>query len=230
MNLSIVIPSLNEAKAIPEVLKKTLIAKKQILQLPNWQNVEVIVVNDGSSDQSLQELKAFQDVRVISHSTPQGYGASIKNGIGQARGDFVAIYDMDNTYPPSYLLEMIQQLNNKVQFVVGYRQHTQSGMPFLRSLGNRFFQKLIQFLYATSIKDPCSGMWLFHRAQVLELIPKLPNRLNFTLNLSLHLLKTKTLFAQVPINYEERTGHSKLSPAKDGILFLGAILKSRFLS
>ncbi len=225
MNLSIVIPCFNEQESIPIVIPKTIDILAKLKHQNIIQTYEIIIVDDGSDDQSINQLKLFSDIEILQNSRNLGYGASIKKGIKSATGNYIAIYDMDNTYPPSALPSLIEQISQDNHFTVGYRNHSKSGMPAIRSFGNLFFKKIISFLYKKSIKDPCSGMWVFKKSEVLKFFNLFPNKLQFTLFLSLYLLKNKIPFAEVPISYNERTGVSKLNPIKDGLMFLYLILK-----
>ena len=213
---SVVIPLYNKAEYIEDTLKSVL--------NQNYKNFEIVIVNDGSTDQSVPILRQYADISILEHNRSLGYGAALKTGIQAAKGDYIAIYDMDNTYPPSSLPGLLKKISKDNHFVVGYRNHNNSGMPAIRTLGNTFFKKIISGLYGKSIKDPCSGMWIFKKSELLKFFNKFPNKLQFTLFLSLYLLKNKINFAEVPINYKDRTGISKLSPLKDGLMFLYIII------
>src|SRR5690606_9306701 len=94
--ISLVIPCYNESEAIPMVCPR-LLETHHALKKRGWE-LEVLVVDDGSSDDTLERLKAYPMLRIISHSQNLGYGQALKTGFAQARGELVAMMDMDATY------------------------------------------------------------------------------------------------------------------------------------
>lgn len=103
--LTVVIPALNEAKAIVETIDRI----RQVLDVATIAH-EIIVVNDGSTDDT-GALARSCGVRVIDHPSPGGYGLSLKDGILVAKYDLIAITDADGTYP----CERIPELFNLVR-------------------------------------------------------------------------------------------------------------------
>lgn len=223
--ISLIIPTFNEEKAIGPVLKGVAQFKVKFEDQFS-QKVEVIVVDDGSSDQSVREIKKFSWVELIEHRRNQGYGAAIKTGALKARGQWVAFMDMDATYEPQDLIVFYETITReKLDMVVGNRRLIQDSMPPLRRLGNWFFSELVSLVHQRKIKDCCSGIRLIEAEKLKNFLPTLSDRLDFALDITLRMLKDGDSFAELPTTYRERLGSSKLSHVSDGWRFLITILR-----
>lgn len=226
--LGVVIPCLNEQESVAPVLTRTNKVLYQMRDRGLISDFHIIVVNDGSTDATLRELSQFPSVQVISHPENLGYGRSLHTGLKRQATDYLAIYDMDATYPPEELHKLVQPVvSGEVRGAVGTRLQKASGMSMLRWFGNSFFKYTIWLLYGRTVSDPCSGMWVIEGSLYHELKDLLPTRLNFTLALTLNLLRKNVAFKEIEITYGKRTGESKLSVLSDGLNFLNTILQSR---
>ena len=108
-SLTVVLPCYNEAEAIPKVIGKLLKSKPDILATGLIDDLEVILVNDGSTDGSKEALQDFQpQIKVIDHPTCKGYGRALKTGFSQASGSLIAFFDLDDTCQPIDLIPMIE--------------------------------------------------------------------------------------------------------------------------
>ncbi|MGB2599948.1 MAG: glycosyltransferase family 2 protein, partial [Candidatus Omnitrophota bacterium] len=107
--LSIIIPAYNEEDAIASTLENALKARKKITSETDIDRVEVIVVNDGSKDNTVRIVSDFaarEDVKLISFEKNRGYGAAIKEGFDQAGGDYVGFFDADGTCDPNFFIDL----------------------------------------------------------------------------------------------------------------------------
>lgn len=225
--LSIVIPAYNEENGIAQIIDRVHAVQASVLGL-GFADFELLVVNDGSRDRTLEiareKEKEFSDVRVLDHPKNKGYGAALKTGFAQARGDLLGFLDADGTYPPECLPELAQVAMNGSDLVIGSRMAgAQSEMPLTRRVGNFFFASLLSLVGGQHVTDSASGMRVFKR-EILDRLYPLPDGLNFTPVMSTRAMHEGIRFAEIPIPYSERVGDSKLSVIRDGSRFLKSIL------
>jgi len=223
--LSVVIPALNEENGITEILERILSAREALAACGVGQ-LEVLVVDDGSTDRTGERAAALDGVRVIRHGVNRGYGAALKTGLAQAVGELVAFLDADGTYPPERLPDLCRAALGGADVVIGSRMSgMDSQMPLSRFVGNRLFALLVSLLSNQRVRDSASGMRVFRRDALPRLYP-LPDGLNFTPIMSVRALHEGLSVVEVPIAYSERVGRSKLSVVRDGLRFAESIVWS----
>jgi glycosyltransferase involved in cell wall biosynthesis len=222
--LSVVIPALNEEDGIQDIMARVLSTRSDLKEV-NVQDLELIVVDDGSTDRTAELVTATDGVRLIRHVTNGGYGAALKTGFAAARGEWVGFLDADGTYPPEYYPALCQAAQEQnADIVVGSRMAgTDSEMPPVRRLGNLIFARLVSVISAQRITDSASGMRVF-RKSILERIYPLPDGLNLTPVMSIRALHEQLKMIEVPIPYSERVGRSKLNAVGDGLVFAQSIV------
>jgi glycosyltransferase involved in cell wall biosynthesis len=221
--LSVVIPAYNEEAGIAEIAQRVL-AIKADLQKVGVRDLELLVVDDGSRDGTAQVAGRIEGVRLIQHPHNKGYGAALKTGFCQARGELIGFLDADGTYPPEFFPQLCLEALDGGDLVIGSRMSgADSHMPLTRRLGNLFFANLLSLLGRQPVSDSASGMRVFKR-EVLERIYPLPDGLNLTPVMSTRAIHEGIRMAEVPIPYSERVGRSKLSVVHDGSLFLQSML------
>lgn len=222
--LSVVIPALNEESAIGAIIARVLGTRLRLLE-EGIDELEVIVVDDGSCDGTADVVRGFPEVRLVQHVTNQGYGAALKTGFWQAHGDLLAFLDADATYPPESLPELCKvAMTSGSDIVVGSRMlGARNGMPRVRRLGNVLFAGLLSLVCNSPITDSASGMRVLRR-DILECLYPLPDGLHFTPTMSTRAVHERLKMVEVPIPYTERVGRSKLRVLHDGIRFLQTII------
>jgi Glycosyl transferase family 2 len=222
--LSVVIPALNEEDAIAEIIRRVE-AVGLSMRDAGVQDLEIVVVDDGSTDRTPDIAAGFPSVRLVRHARNRGYGAAIKTGFRQARGDLLAFLDADGTYPPECFPALCRAaLDQQVDVVVGSRRSgSESHMPRLRRVGNFLWSGLVSLLSNRRVADPASGMRVLRRSALPRLYP-LPDGLNFTPVMSTRAIHEGLGVVEVPIPYRERAGRSKLSVVRDGTRFLKTIV------
>jgi glycosyltransferase involved in cell wall biosynthesis len=221
--LSVVIPAYNEENGIAEIANRVL-AVSGALAESGVELSELIVVDDGSSDRTVEIASAIDGVRLIRHPRNRGYGAALKTGFLEARSEFVGFLDADGTYPPEFFPQLCKPALQGAELVIGSRMAgAESQMPITRRIGNLFFANLLSIVARQPVSDSASGMRVFRR-DLLQRIYPLPDGLNLTPVMSTRALHEGVRIVEVPIPYSERLGRSKLSVVRDGSVFLHSII------
>jgi glycosyltransferase involved in cell wall biosynthesis len=221
--LSVVIPAYNEESSIAEIVTRVL-AVQPALQEVGVSNLELIVVDDGSRDQTTEIIRQIGGVRLVRHTINQGYGAALKTGFSLASGELIGFLDADGTYPPEYLPQLCRLALDGAELVIGSRMAgARSQMPLMRRLGNMFFATLLTLFSHVRVTDSASGMRVFRR-EILNHIYPLPDGLNLTPVMSTRAIHEGIRVQETPIPYSERLGRSKLSIIRDGSIFLQSMI------
>jgi len=221
--LSVVIPAYNEEHGIDSIARRVLATRDRLAEV-GVDGLEILIVDDGSSDRTAEVAGAIDGVTVIRHPRNRGYGAALKTGFSKARGDLIGFLDADGTYPPEYFPELCRLAMNGSELVIGSRMAgAASEMPLTRRVGNLFFATLLSVVGGQRISDSASGMRVFKRS-ILEKLYPLPDGLNLTPVMSTRAVHENIRMAETPIPYSERVGRSKLSVFRDGSMFLRSIL------
>lgn len=163
--ISLVVPCYNEQEVI-----KLFYAEIQKIK-KDFKNVEfeVIFVNDGSKDKTLdlmRELSKNDDVRYVSFSRNFGKEAAMYAGLEASTGDYVAIMDADLQDPPALLKEMYEILESGEYDSVATRRVTRKGEPIIRSFFARLYYKIINKISKTEIVDGARDFRLMTRQMV----------------------------------------------------------------
>jgi len=223
--LSVIVPVYNERVTVAEVIRRIRAVAVPV-------DVEVIVVDDGSSDGTDKVLTALADstVRVITHPVNRGKGAAIRTGMASARGDLLLIQDADLEYDPEdwpRLLEPI--LRGKARVVYGSRfTGERMNMLPLHWIGNRFLSLMTNLLYSSTMSDMETCYKLFDR-QVLEGITIESDKFDFEPEITAKVLRRGFRIYEVPISYAGRElSEGKKITWRDGIGALRALIKYRF--
>lgn len=226
--LSLIIPAYNEGDHIFEIVDEAVRTAHTEIKRTNLSDVEIVVVNDGSTDDTGEKLRPFlnrQGVKVVTHEKNKGYGAALKTGFEAASGNILSFMDGDGTIESKTIFELYNHhQSSHSDMVVGKRfGESGSGMPLIRKIGNVFFARLLTFLSGQKVTDTASGVRVFNRDVLGRLYP-LPDGLHFTPAMSSKAVHEKMSITEVPIAYAQRSGESKLKVVKDGLRFLNIIL------
>ncbi|HKU41374.1 MAG TPA: glycosyltransferase family 2 protein [Polyangiales bacterium] len=225
--LSVVIPALNEEDAIGDTLKRCLEARESMIASHVVSDMEVLVVSDGSTDRTEEIARSFPQVTVLSFELNRGYGAAIKCGFEHTRGELIAFLDADGTCDPAFFAVLIEALRDgSADVALGSRMGEDSKMPLIRTIGNRLFAWLLSLVSFRTVNDTASGMRVIRREALRHLYP-LPDGMHFTPAMSARaLLEGRLKLVEAPMPYAERTGRSKLRVLRDGLNFLGIIVRA----
>lgn len=224
MRLSIVIPALNEEEAIRGVVEGCLATAPALQTGAGIDQLEVIVVDDGSTDRTAEIVRSISGARLVSHPRNLGYGRALKTGFEAATGDWLGFLDGDGTCDPGFFETLCREATvREADIVLGSRMHAGSQMPRARRLGNWLFARLLTLWSGRKVQDSASGMRVIRASAWLRLLP-LPDGLNFTPAMSCRAIFDRGLkIEEVTMPYRERQGRSKLSVVGDGFRFLGII-------
>ena len=231
MILSIVIPALNEEDSISSIIERTLAATPIIIENTDVTEVQITVVSDGSTDKTVKIAQNYlPKINLIIFEKNKGYGAAIKQGWEESRGELLAFLDADGTCDPLFFVNLCNLLlREKADVVLGCRLNKESKMPLIRRVGNFIFATLLSILSSSKVKDTASGMRVIRKSSLKHLYP-LPDGLHFTPAMSARCLLNKELvISEENMSYNEREGESKLSVSKDGVRFLKVIIKTAIL-
>jgi glycosyltransferase involved in cell wall biosynthesis len=221
--LSVVIPAYNEEKGIAEIAERVLRVRDALVNA-GVQALELIVVDDGSKDNTAQIVGAIDGVRLVRHPKNRGYGAALKTGFAQASGELIGFLDADGTYPPEFFPQLCLKAMNGCDLVIGSRMAgADSEMPITRRIGNLFFAGLLSLVGRQHVTDSASGMRVFKK-EILERLYPLPDGLNLTPVMSTRAIHEGISMSEVAIPYSERVGRSKLSVVRDGRIFLQSMI------
>lgn len=164
--ISIIVPCYNEEEAMPIFYEEICKVAKKMKKV----DFEFIFVNDGSKDHTLdvaRELhKKDERVRYVSFSRNFGKEAGMYAGLEAARGDYVAIMDVDLQDPPALIEEMYEILKNEDYDCVASRRVSRKGEPPIRSFFARCYYKLINKISKTEIVDGARDFRLMTRQMV----------------------------------------------------------------
>lgn len=154
MKLDIVVPCYNEEKNIEKFFTQISYVLKDI-------DFNIIFVNDGSSDNTLNEIKKLKDVHYISFSRNFGKESAIYAGLSKTTADYVILMDVDLQDPPSLIPEMIEDIDNFD--IVATRRVSRTGEPKIRSFFARLFYKLMNKISDIELVDGARDFRLMNR-------------------------------------------------------------------
>ncbi|MDD3575529.1 MAG: glycosyltransferase family 2 protein [Halothiobacillus sp.] len=212
--LSIILPAKNEVGAVGDTVRRIRQA---------FPDAEVLVVNDGSTDDTAQVAEAA-GARVITHSYSMGNGAAIKTGARQATGEVLVFMDADGQHDPADIPRLLARLDDGLDMVVGARQ-SGSQASVGRGLANRFYNALASWMTGQKIEDLTSGFRAVRADKFREFLYLLPNGFSYPTTCTMAFFRAGYGVAYVPIMAAQRIGKSHIRLVKDGIRFLLIIFK-----
>jgi glycosyltransferase involved in cell wall biosynthesis len=221
LSLSIVIPAYNEEGAVRQIIEDV---RREMD--PTGVPYEVIVIDDGSSDRTL-EIARETGAIVDNNQVNTGYGASLKRGIRHAQYEYVAIIDADGTYPARYLPDMLLMCRHQ-DMVVGDRGAAMKNVPWIRKPAKWVLNTFASFLAERRLNDLNSGLRVFRKSELVPFIPLLPQKFSFTTTITLCMSCNGKRMIYTPIEYGKRVGKSKIRPV-DFLNFIILVLRMTVL-
>ena len=214
MKISIVLPAKNESGAIGKTIEHI-----QQLQLAH----EIIVVNDGSTDNTLV-IAEQAGARVVSHPYSKGNGAAIKTGARTATGDVIIFMDADGQHDPQDIPRLIEKIEQGYDLVVGARQKG-SQASVGRGVANALYNNLATYMTEQKVEDLTSGFRAVSADKFREFLYLLPNGFSYPTTSTMAFFRAGYSVTYVPIHAAKRIGTSHIQPMKDGVRFFLIIFK-----
>jgi glycosyltransferase involved in cell wall biosynthesis len=212
--LSIILPAKNEAQG----LRKLLPALRQY-----YPEAEVVVVNDGSTDETAQ-VCAQHHVTVVTHPYSIGNGAAVKAGARTATGELLVFMDADGQHDPADIQPMLRKLDEGYDMVVGARDWDGHASVH-RGLANALYNRLASWMTNFKIADLTSGFRVARAERFREFLHLLPNGFSYPTTITMAFFRSAYPVAYVPIRVAPRVGKSHLRPWRDGVRFLLIIFR-----
>jgi len=220
--VTVVIPVYNEEAAIGHDLDVIL----QTMAAGGYE-VEVLVVDDGSTDHSAEIVRQRPQVRLIQHPYNQGTGAACNTGLRAAQGDIVVITDGDGTYPNQDIPRLLAEMEARgYDMVIGARQREMGTWRWLRSPAKGFIRALASYLTGVKIPDLNSGLRAFRREVALGYLNLLPRTHSWVSTITIAFLSDGHAVGWVPIDYYQRVGRSTFHPLADTYNYLSLVVRA----
>lgn len=219
--VSVIIPAYNEETAIEKVLRELVDA------IGKWNigTVEIMVVNDGSTDHTPEIVSRFPEVRLINHRKNKGYGSAIKTGIRQAAGDIVVWYDADGQHRPEDLYKLIMKMKEEeLDYCIGIRD-SNSYEEKSRRLGKKVLKRILCFITKEELKDFNSGMRGFRKNVITAYLSILPDKFGASTVTTLLMLERDYKGGEVSITVRKREGKSSVKQVRDGVRTIALIFQ-----
>lgn len=210
--VSVILPALNEAGAVGATVAEI---RAVLASLPELE-AEILVVDDGSKDQTAEEARAAGAV-VISHPHNVGYGRSLKDGISAAAHETIIICDADGSYPTEEIPRLVSEYERGFNMVVGARKKAELRDPFFKVLMRGVLKGLVEFTAGRHIPDVNSGLRIFRKSEVEPYFRHLSNTFSFTTSLTLAYLMSHKFVSYLPIPYRPRVGKTKVRLLRDSL-------------
>lgn len=223
-SVSIVLPIYDEERVIQDLVPRVVQAMRR-----EEIAFEIVAVDDGSRDGSLQGLQQLRkrfprELRLVRHLVNRGNGASVRTGIRVAAGEIVVTMDADGQHTPEDIPRLLAPMP-PYDLVIGARRNLFQG-SWRRAAANRFFNLFASWLSRTRIEDLTSGFRAMRRSVALHFLPLFPTGFSAPTTTTLVFLKAGYNVCFVPIEGGKRAaGRSKIRLWEDGSRFVTLILR-----
>jgi len=198
--LTIIIPAYNEAESLPMVLPPLINYCKEA----NWR---IILVNDGSTDNTNEVLKQFSDsseLKIVQHKVNRGYGGAIKTGIENTDTKYCVTFDADGQHQMNSINRILDKMQSTdADMIVGNRIGSQSSGLF-RETGKWIIRQIAKFLMPINIDDINSGLKMYDTFLAKKYITLCPNSMAYSDIITLIFISQKHLVLEEKIEVSKR--------------------------
>lgn len=213
-SLSIILPAKNEASSLVKVLPNLR---------KHYPEAEIIVVNDGSDDNT-SEVCERSGVVEVRHPYSLGNGAAIKSGARKASGEVLVFMDADGQHRPEDIEQLLDSLNSGYDMVVGARvRKAQASVG--RLFANSFYNVFSSWMVGKKISDLTSGFRAVYAKKFREFLYLLPNGFSYPTTITMAFFRAGYSVNYINVDVASREGKSHIRPLKDGVRFLLIIFK-----
>jgi dolichol-phosphate mannosyltransferase len=226
--LSVIIPCYNEEATIEQVIHSVYEALKQ-------HTIQVVVVNDASSDQSLSILnrliRVYPVLKVISHTTNRGKTAGVVTALQHCTGVYTIIQDADLEYQPRDIPSLISAIASDTHAIYGSR-HKQKQPQFIYPhylIGGLLITWIANLLYSLHITDVTTGYKMIRTSLLKQMTFNQVSRFGFCAEVTAHLGKSSIKIVEVPISYSPRSfAEGKKIRPKDALELIWTLVYYKF--
>jgi len=223
--LSVIVPIYNEHNTVTEIVRRM-----RAVELPL--DLEVLLVDDGSTDGTDRILAALEDstVRLLRHTTNRGKGAAVRTGLAAARGDIVLIQDADLEYDPADWPRLVAPiLNGRTKVVYGSRYRGERETVSIRHwLADRSLSIVASLLYNTAISDVQTGFKVLDRT-VADGLDLQADGFDLEPEITAKLLRSGQRIYEVPVSYAGRThAEGRKFTWRDEVAAASTLVRLRF--
>jgi len=225
--LSIIVPVYNEIRTVRAVIDRLV-----SIELPIER--EILIVDDGSTDGTLDVLRGLQDearvVTVLEAGRNGGKGSAVRRGLQRARGSIVAIQDADLELDPAQLAELVAPIvAGDTDVVYGSRfLQARGGVPWVTLAANRFLTGMTNVLFGSSLTD-METCYKVMRADVARALDLQANRFDIEPEITARLLRSGKRILELPVRFDARTRREgKKIGWRDGVRALQVLVAERF--
>jgi glycosyltransferase involved in cell wall biosynthesis len=209
--ISIIVPVYNEELAIHNVLQN-------IQKTMDGMECEIIVIDDGSTDKSLELVKAsgILNLKILDHVENLGYGKSLLDGIREAKHECIAIIDGDGSYPADEIHNLYKYYP-RYDMIVGARKGSEYRRGILKRPARVLFKSLVEYASGRKTLDINSGLRIFKKSVVMQYADSLCKGFSFTTTITLLFCLGDYYIKYIPVVYQKRHGLSKVRHFRDSL-------------
>ncbi|MDZ7734150.1 MAG: glycosyltransferase family 2 protein [Acidimicrobiia bacterium] len=219
LDVSVVLPVFNEEGHVSAEIDRIRGALED-----SEYSYEIIAIDDGSSDNSAEELRRIPGIRLFEFAQNRGSGSARRVGTRAARGRVVVWTDADMTYPNERIPDLVRDMDGYDQ-VVGARTSEQGTAKFFRVPAKWFIRKLASYLTSTPIPDLNSGLRVFRREVAVQFLRFLPPGFSCVTTITMTFLANGYSIRYVPIEYADRAGRSKFHWWRDTSRYIMQVVR-----